>query len=136
MPKVLAIDYGKKRTGFALSDEQKIFAFGLCTQETGNNLKFISTLCLKENLDTILIGLPKTLQNEDAEIVPLIRKFIGELKSSYPLLQIIEADERFSSKMAVQSMVNSGMKKKDRQNKSLVDEISATILLQHYLETI
>lgn len=134
MPKILSIDYGTKRTGFAISDDSKIFAFGLSTQETSNNLKYIQNIITKENVDTILIGIPKRLNNELADIVPKIEAFIEKIQQQHPQITIERLDERFTSKMAFQSMIDSGMKKKDRRNKALVDEISATILLQNYLE--
>ena len=134
--KILAIDYGTKRTGFALSDESKIFAFGLSTQETKNNISYLEIIIPKEKIDTIVIGIPKHLNNELAQIVPKIELFKRHIKNKFPELKIVDVDERFTSKMAFQSMIDSGMKKKDRQNKSLVDEISATIILQGFLETL
>lgn len=136
MSKILAIDFGTKRTGFAISDESKIFAFGLSTQETKNNISYLETIIPKEKIDTIVIGIPKKLNNELAEIVPKIELFKRQLKNKFPDVKIIDMDERFTSKMAFQSMIDSGMKKKDRQNKALVDEISATIILQNFLETL
>ena len=132
--KVLAIDYGTKRTGYAISDDSKIFAFGLSTQETKNNLAYLSQVILKEKVDTIVIGLPKKLNNELAQIVPKIELFKRQLKNKFPEVQIFDMDERFTSKMAFQSMIDIGMKKKDRQNKKLVDEIAATIMLQDYMQ--
>ncbi len=136
MSKILAIDYGTKRTGFAISDESKIFAFGLSTQETKNNISYLETIIPKEKIDTIVIGIPKKLNNELAEIVPKIELFKRQLKNKFPDIKIHDIDERFTSKMAFQSMIDRGMKKKDRRNKSLVDEISATIILQSYLEEV
>lgn len=136
MAKILAIDYGTKRTGFAISDDSRIFAFGLSTQDTKNNLTYLKTLFTKEKIDTIVIGLPKKLNNELADIVPAIETFKQQILQLYPTLVIINIDERFTSKMALQSMIQNGMKKKDRQNKQLIDEISATIILQSYLETL
>lgn len=133
MPKILAIDYGKKRTGYAISDESKIFAFGLCTQETIQNMNYLKNTIPKENIDTIVIGMPKKLNNGLADIANEIYSFIEKLKIEFSSVNIIELDERFTSKMAFQSMIDSGMKKNDRKNKALVDEIAATILLQNYL---
>lgn len=135
MGKVLAIDYGTKRVGFAISDDTRTFAFGLSTQDTPQALAYIKLLVPREKVDAIIIGLPKTLQNDPAQIVPKIRAFIGQVRQVFPEIPISEVDERFSSKMAFQSMIDSGLKKKDRRNKALVDEISATLLLQNYLET-
>jgi putative Holliday junction resolvase len=134
MSKILAIDYGTKRTGFAISDESRIFAFGLSTQETKNNITYLETLIPKEKIDTIVIGIPKKLNNELAEIVPKIELFKRQMKNKFPDIKIIDTDERFTSKMAFQSMIDNGMSRKDRQNKALVDEISATIILQGFLE--
>ena len=136
MSKILAIDYGTKRTGFAISDESRIFAFGLSTQETKNNITYLETIIPKEKIDTIVIGIPKKLNNELAEIVPKIELFKRQMKNKFPDIKIIDVDERFTSKMAFQSMIDNGMSRKDRQNKALVDEISATIILQGYLETL
>ncbi|HPN19293.1 MAG TPA: Holliday junction resolvase RuvX [Chitinophagales bacterium] len=136
MSKILAIDYGTKRTGFAISDESKIFAFGLSTQETKNNIAYLETLIPKEKIETIVIGIPKKLNNELAEIVPKIELFKRQMKNKFPDIKIIDVDERFTSKMAFQSMIDNGMSRKDRQNKALVDEISATIILQGFLETL
>ena len=136
MSKILAIDYGTKRTGFAISDESRIFAFGLSTQETKNNITYLETLIPKEKIDTIVIGIPKKLNNELAEIVTKIELFKRQMKNKFPDIKIIDVDERFTSKMAFQSMIDNGMSRKDRQNKALVDEISATIILQGFLETL
>ena len=136
MSKILAIDYGTKRTGFAISDESRIFAFGLSTQETRNNITYLETLIPKEKIETIVIGIPKKLNNELAEIVPKIELFKRQMKNKFPDIKIIDTDERFTSKMAFQSMIDNGMSRKDRQNKALVDEISATIILQGFLETL
>lgn len=134
--KILAIDYGTKRTGYAISDESNIFAFGLSTQDSKNNIHYLEKLIPKEKIGTIVIGIPKKLNNELAQIVPKIQAFKQQIKQKFPDILLVDMDERFTSKMAFQSMIDSGMKKKDRQNKALVDEISATILLQNYLETV
>ena len=134
--KILSIDYGTKRTGFAISDDSKTFAFGLSKKEKKNNLIYLEKLIPKEKIDTIVIGIPKKLNNELAEIVPKITAFKQQLKSKFSEINIVDIDERFTSKMAFQTMIDSGLKKKDRQNKALVDEISATIILQNYIETL
>ncbi|MDB5225901.1 MAG: Holliday junction resolvase RuvX [Bacteroidota bacterium] len=136
MSKILAIDYGAKRTGFAISDEGKIFAFGLSTQETKNAFLYIEQLIPKEKIDTIVIGIPKHMNNELADIVPRIQQFKNQLKNKFPGINIVDIDERFTSKMAFQSMIDSGMTKKQRRDKGTVDQISATIILQNYLERI
>lgn len=134
MPKIIAIDYGKNRTGFAITDETKTFAFGLCTQKTSENINYLKNLVPKENIDTIVVGLPRKLNNDFADIATEVLQFIEKVKRDFNDIKIIPLDERYTSKMAFQSMIDSGMKKKDRRNKALVDEIAATILLQNYLE--
>lgn len=134
MPRLLAIDYGKKRTGIAVSDPLKIIANGLCTVDTTTLLTFLKDYFLKEEVEQVVIGLPLSLKNEDTDATPLVRQFVDRFKAAFPNKPIEFLDERFTSKMAFQTMIDSGLKKKDRQNKALVDEISATILLQSYME--
>jgi len=134
MAKILAIDYGKKRTGYAISDDSKTFAFGLSTQNSIQNINYLKEIVNKEKIDTIVIGLPKKLNNELADIVADIEIFKQKILTEFSNIEIVDVDERYTSKLAFQSMIDSGMKKKDRKNKSLIDEISATIILQHYLE--
>lgn len=134
MAKILAIDYGKKRTGYAISDDSKTFAFGLSTQNSAQNIQYLKEIVVKEKVDTIVIGLPKKLNNELADIVDDILLFKQKILIEFPNIEIVDVDERYTSKLAFQSMIDSGMKKKDRKNKSLIDEISATIILQHFLE--
>ena len=134
MPRILAIDYGKKRTGLAVSDPLKIIANGLCTVDTTTLLTFLKDYFLKEEVEQVVIGLPRSLKNEDTDATPLVKQFVDRFRIEFPGKPIELVDERFTSKMAFQTMIDSGLKKKDRQNKALVDEISATILLQNYLE--
>jgi putative Holliday junction resolvase len=133
MPRILALDYGKKRTGIAVTDPMKIIASGLTTVETQTLISFLKKYFAEEAVELVLIGLPKTLLNEDTHGTPLVEKFIPIFKTNFPTIPIQTLDERFTSKMAFQTMIDSGLKKKARQNKSLVDEISATILLQSYM---
>lgn len=133
MPRLLAIDYGKKRTGIAVSDPLQIIASGLTTVETPTLISFLKKYFHENEVELVLIGLPKSLRNDDTHATPLVEKFIVVFKSSFPNMPIQTLDERFTSKMAFQTMIDSGLKKKDRQNKALVDEISATILLQGYM---
>ena len=133
MGRLLAIDYGSKRCGIAVTDEMQIIASGLTTVETKKLIPFLKTYCKDESVDLFLIGLPKQMNNELSESEPLILKFIELLKKQTPLIPIERVDERFTSKMAFQTMIDSGLKKKQRQNKALVDEISATLILQSYL---
>ena len=135
MGRLLAIDYGKKRTGIAVSDPLQIIANGLTTVETSRLFDFLHDYLQKEEVSTIVVGLPKQMNNELSENIRRIEPFVNRLRKLYPNLQIEYFDERFTSKMAHQSMIDGGLKKKDRQNKALVDEISATIILQGYMES-
>jgi putative Holliday junction resolvase len=136
MGRILAIDYGSKRTGIAVTDPMRIIATALETVPSTELLSFLKTYCLKELVDVFVIGMPKTLKNEDSEMAPLIRKFIIELKNVFPEKPVHEVDERFTSSMAQKAMITGGMKKKDRQVKGNVDKISATIILQSYIESV
>jgi putative Holliday junction resolvase len=135
MSRLLAIDYGIKRTGIAVSDPLQIIASGLTTIETGKLMQFLKKYITEENVAIVLIGMPKTLRNEATDATPFVEKFIEAFKREIPTIPIKIVDERFTSKMAFQTMIDSGMKKKDRQNKALVDEISATIILQGYMSS-
>jgi putative Holliday junction resolvase len=133
MGRVLAIDYGIKRTGIAVTDPLRIIATPLQTVPTHTLLPFLREYTASEPVDEFVIGMPKTLKNEDSEIAPQVRKFIASLKSVFPEKQVHEADERFTSSMALRAMIDGGMKKKDRQVKGAADKISATIILQSFL---
>jgi putative Holliday junction resolvase len=133
MGRILAIDYGSKRTGIAVTDEMQIIASGLTTVSTKNLLEFLISYTSSEKVDLIVIGLPKQMNNELSESEPLILKFIKILNNKFPNMPVERVDERFTSKMAFQTMIASGINKNKRKNKSLVDEISATIILQSYL---
>ena len=135
MGRVLAIDYGKKRTGLAVTDPLRIIATALETVPSTELLVYLKAYAQKETVDEFVIGMPKTLKNEDSEMAPLVRKFIEELKVIFPGKPVHEVDERFTSRMAQRTMIDGGMKKKDRQEKGNVDKISATIILQSFLET-
>lgn len=135
MSKVLAIDYGVKRTGLAISDEMKIFAFGLETVSTAEIIPYLGKFFLKEKVEAIVLGEPKRMNNEISETTEMVYRFKKLLEKSFPQIPVYLIDERFTSKMAQASLLQSGAKKKDRQNKSLLDTISATIILQAYLET-
>lgn len=134
MGKILAIDYGKKRTGLALSDEMQIFAFGHGTVETKDIQKTLSTLVVKEKVSIIVLGEPKRLNNEVSETTEMVYRFQTQLKTWFPEIPVVLVDERYTSKMAQDAILQSGVKKKDRQNKALIDTVSATIILQTYLE--
>jgi putative holliday junction resolvase len=133
MGRVLAIDYGKKRTGLAVTDPLRIIATALETVPTSNLLTFLKTYLQKEPVDEFIIGMPKTLLNEDSETAPLVRKFVEVLKKNFPDKPVRLADERFTSMLAKRAMIDGGMKKKDRRVKGNVDKISATIILQSFL---
>ena len=133
MPRILAIDYGIKRTGIAVTDELQIIASGLTTVPSETAITFLATYFSKENVVKVLIGEPKQMNGQPSESTPIIEKFVTDFKTAFPEMKIDRVDERFTSKMAFQTMIDSGLKKKQRQNKGLVDEIAATILLQDYL---
>lgn len=133
MSRILAIDYGFKRTGIAVTDELQIIASGLTTVSSDFTISFLKDYFSKEDVIKVLIGEPKQMNGQPSESTPLIEKFIVDFKSAFPEMIIERVDERFTSKMAFQTMIDSGLKKKQRQNKALVDEIAATILLQEYL---
>ena len=135
MGRILAIDYGKKRTGLAVTDPLRIIATALETVQSNELLNFLKAYMQKETVDEFVIGMPRTLKNEDSENAPLVRKFIAELKVNFPGKPIREVDERFTSSMAKQAMIDGGMKKKDRQEKGNVDKISAVIILQSFLSS-
>ena len=133
MGRILAIDYGTKRTGIAITDEMQIIASGLTTVDTKELLVFLKSYISKEKVDLFIVGLPKQLNNEASESEAHILDFIKKLSNQIPEIPIKRVDERFTSKMAFQTMIDSGMSKKKRADKSLVDQISATIILQSYL---
>lgn len=135
MGRVLAIDYGLKRTGIAVTDPLRIIATPLETVSTATLLEFLNAYLQKETVDEFVVGMPKTLLSEDSEIAPAVRKFVDQLKMKFPQNPVHLVDERFTSSMAMQAMIAGGMKKKDRQVKGNVDKISATIILQSFLES-
>ncbi len=133
MARVLAIDFGKIRTGIAVTDELKIIASGLTTVNTSDLLSFLKEYTSKEKVELFLMGLPKQMDNSDSESEALILPFLKKIEKLFPQIPMKRIDERFTSKMAFQTMIDSGVKKKQRRNKAMVDEISATIILQSYL---
>lgn len=135
MSRILAIDYGKKRTGLAVTDPMQIIASGLTTVATTELMDFILKYVAQEKVERIIVGHPKQMNNEDSENMKRIIPFINLLKKKLPAVPIELVDERFTSVLAHQAMLDGGLKKKARQNKALVDEISATIILQSYMET-
>ena len=135
MSRVLAIDYGKIRTGIAVTDELQIIASGLTTVSTKELLRFLKEYLIKESVELFIIGEPKQMNNEPSESEELIIPFLKKLKNTFPKIPIKRIDERFTSKMAFKTMIDSGLSKKKRKNKALVDEISATLILQSYLNS-
>ena len=135
MPRIIAIDYGQKRTGIAVTDELQIIASGLTTIPSATTIDFLKDYFAKENVEKVLIGEPKQMNGEPSQSTEIIEAFVRKFKSFFPNVPVVRVDERFTSKMAFQTMIDSGLKKKARQNKALVDEISATIILQSYLES-
>ena len=135
MGRVLAIDYGTKRTGIAVTDEMQIIASGLTTVDTKALIAFLKTYISTEKVEKIVVGLPKQMDNTASESEVYIQKFLVQLVKEIPSIPVERVDERFTSKMAFQTMIDSGLKKKQRKNKALVDEISATLILQSYLSS-
>lgn len=135
MGRILAIDYGKKRTGLAVSDTLQLIANGLTTVPTHTLLDFVTAYVQKEPVERIVVGLPKQMNNELSDNMKNIEPFVRALRKKLPEIPVEYVDERFTSVIAHRTMLDAGLKKKDRQNKGLVDEISATIILQSYLES-
>lgn len=133
MARILAIDYGMKRTGIAVTDELQIIASGLTTVNTKELIAFLKEYTTNENVELFLVGEPKQMDNTASESEALISPFLEKLKNQFPETPIQRVDERFTSKMAFQTMIDSGFKKNQRKNKALIDEISATLILQSYL---
>jgi putative Holliday junction resolvase len=133
MPRILAIDYGIKRTGIAVTDDLQIIASGLTTIPSETTIAFLANYFAKENVTKVLIGEPKQMNGQPSESAAIIDKFVIQFTTAFPEIKVERVDERFTSKMAFQTMIDSGLKKKQRQNKALIDEIAATIMLQDYL---
>lgn len=133
MGRILAIDYGMKRTGIAVTDSMQIIASGLTTIASETALNFLADYFAKEKVERVLVGDPKQMNGLPSESAPIIEAFVEKFIAQFPDMQLERVDERFTSKMAFQTMIDSGLKKKQRQDKALIDEISATIMLQDYL---
>jgi putative holliday junction resolvase len=136
MARILCIDYGGKRTGIAVTDPLQIIATGLTTVDSKELIPFLKKYFLTEPVELIVIGEPKNLDDTDTHATPLVEKIIKELQKEFPHIPVKTVDERFTSKMAKQAMIEMGMKKKERRNKRTVDEIAATMMLQEYLQSI
>lgn len=135
MSRILSIDYGKKRTGIAVTDPLKIIATGLCTMETPKLMNFLKDYFSKEKVELVIIGMPVNWDDTATHATPLVQAFIKQFRKNFPTIPIKEVDERFTSKLASQAMLQMGLKKKQRQNKAMIDEIAATIMLQEYLQS-
>ncbi|MBO4654599.1 MAG: Holliday junction resolvase RuvX [Bacteroidales bacterium] len=133
MGRIIAIDYGQKKVGFAVTDELCICANGLETVHVSKAFDFLKDYISKENVDLIVVGDPRKMDNSQSDSARFIEPFVNRLKKEFPNIPVARMDERFTSKMAFQTMIDAGLKKKARQNKELVDKISATIILQSYL---
>ncbi|RZP04418.1 MAG: Holliday junction resolvase RuvX [Flavobacteriales bacterium] len=133
MARLLAIDFGTKRTGIAITDEMQIIASGLTTVLTKDLISFLKDYVAEENVELIIIGEPKQKDGTHSDVEECIKNFIIKLVKIFPTLRVERMDERFTSKIAFNTMIESGLSKKKRQNKSLIDQISATIILQDYL---
>jgi putative Holliday junction resolvase len=136
MARILAIDYGGKRTGIAVTDPLQIIATGLTTIASEDLIPFLKKYTKEEAVELIIIGLPKNWDESDTHGTPLARKAIEKVKKEFPAIPVKDVDERYTSKMAKDAMIQMGMKKKDRRDKKIVDEIAATIMLQEYLQSI
>ena len=134
MGRIVAIDYGQKRTGIAVTDTLQLIANGLTTVSSAEVYHFLEDYIKKEPVDTFVVGLAKQMNNEPSESMKYITPFVNGLKKRFPSIEVVFVDERFTSALAHQTMLEGGLKKKDRQNKALVDQISATIILQSYME--
>ncbi|HTB31559.1 MAG TPA: Holliday junction resolvase RuvX [Bacteroidia bacterium] len=134
MKRILAIDYGTKRTGIAVTDTEQIIASGLTTIQTQQIFIFLNEYLTKEKVECIVVGDPKNLNNTPAQSAAAIHEFVKKLKNKQPEVPIFMIDERFTSKMAFQTMIDGGLKKKDRRNKGTVDMVSAAIILQSFME--
>ncbi len=133
MARIIAIDYGTKRTGIAVTDELQLIASGLTTIATKELMPFLKKYFAEEDVQMMVIGEPKRMSGEPSDVEVDILRFRESVEKTFPTLKIVRQDERFTSKMAFQTMIDSGIGKKKRQNKALVDQISATIILQEYL---
>ena len=133
MPRIISIDYGLKRTGIAITDNLQIIASGLTTISSEDTISFLENYFKNEEVSIVLIGKPIQMNGMPSESTEIIEKFVEKFSKQFPDLKVIRADERFTSKMAFKTMIDSGLSKKKRKNKALIDEISATIMLQDYL---
>jgi putative holliday junction resolvase len=134
LPRILSIDYGLKRTGLAVTDPLQIIATGLTTVESKQLIPFLKDYFAREEVELIIIGEPKNWDDTDTHATPLVEKFVKQLQKNFPKIPIKKVDERYTSKLAKDAMLEMGLKKMQRRNKKLVDEIAATIMLQEYMQ--
>lgn len=134
MARIMAIDYGLKRTGLAVTDPLQIIATGLTTVDTQQLIPFLKNYLAQEAVELIIIGDPRNLDDSDTHATPLVNRFIGALQKNFPQIPVQRVDERFTSVLAKRAMLDMGLKKQQRRNKALVDEIAATIMLQEYMQ--
>ena len=135
MGRILAIDYGIKRTGIAVTDPERIISTGLTTVNTPLLMQWLQDYCKKEQVDVFVVGEPKHMDNTPSQSARIIEHFVQKLAELFPDKEIARIDERFTSKMAFQAMIDGGLKKKQRQDKAMVDQVSATIMLQDYMRS-
>ena len=133
LSRILAIDFGEKRTGIAVTDELQIIASGLTTVPTGELLLFLENYFNEEDVELVIVGEPKRMNNENSAVESSILEFIKKFETKFSDIPLQRVDERFTSKMAFQTMIDGGLKRKQRKDKGLIDKISATIILQSYL---
>ncbi len=134
MTRLLALDYGTKRVGIAVTDELQMIASGLCTVRTLDCMDFLIEYLSKESVSTIVMGMPKNLRNQNTDATPYVKGFAKQIRKQFPEMKVEFIDERFTSKIAFQSMIDGGLKMKARQDKAIVDKVSATLILQSYME--
>ena len=136
MGRIMAIDYGRVRTGLAVTDPERIIATALATVPTAGVLQYIIDYCARERVDLFVVGEAKHMDNTPSESAALIEPFVERLRAAFPDREVARVDERFTSKMAFQSMIDSGLRKKDRRDKGMIDRVAATIILQTYMNTL
>ena len=134
MGRIIALDYGSVRVGIAVTDPGQIIATGLATVATNEIMDFLKGYIKKEDVESFVVGDPKHLNNTPAQSAEAAKMFVEALRQTFPLLPVHTIDERFTSRMALQAMIDGGMKKKDRRNKAMIDKVSATIILQSFME--
>ena len=135
MGRIMAIDYGARRTGLAVTDPERIIATALATVETPRVMQYIKAYCAREAVDLFVVGEARHLDGTPSESMQLIEPFVAALRAAFPDREVARIDERFTSKMAFQSMIDSGLRKKDRRDKGMIDRVAATIMLQDYMRS-